>query len=125
MTARIKLPSRSPGWRVGPKDRSEFPVCLSAWCGRGGYTCRLRGCSSAACLRQPGKAQVRAGLENVPGEELMMRTGTLQSFFVIRWDFSIDRLPEFLVSESLLLHDSAERVILAGCHWWKKCTACP
>lgn len=31
----------------------------------------------------------------------------------------MDRLPEPLVSGTLLLHDSAERVILAGCCGWK------
>ena len=29
MTARIKLPSCSPGWRAGPKGWSKSPVCLS------------------------------------------------------------------------------------------------
>lgn len=47
------------------------------------------------------------------------RRSAEQSFVVIRWDFCIDRLPEHLVSESLLLRDSAERVILAGYRWWK------
>lgn len=100
VAAGIELPSRSPGRRVGPKGRSEFPVC---------------GCGSTTHLRRPGKARARAGI----GADDEDRRCAEQSFFVIRWGFSLNQLPEPLVSESLLLHDSARCVILAGCRWWK------
>lgn len=46
-------------------------------------------------------------------------TGNEQHFFIIHWEFSIDPMPDRRVSESLLLHNSAERVILAIYHRWK------
>lgn len=46
-------------------------------------------------------------------------TGNEQRFFVIHWEFSIDPVPDPRVSESLLLHNSAESVILAIYHRWK------
>lgn len=69
----------------------------------------------------PGTAQVGAGLEPGLGWELRRRKScsAKQSFSVVHWDFSMDHLPEPLISGTLLLHDSAERVILAACCGWK------
>lgn len=77
----------------------------------------LRQCSPPASPREGARgsrARERAGT----GADGTDRRAAEQSFFVTPWDFSLDGLPEPLVFESLLLHDSAERVILAGCRWW-------
>lgn len=47
------------------------------------------------------------------------RTGDEQRFFLTHGEFSIDPVPDPCVSERLLLHSSAERVILAVYHHWK------
>lgn len=120
-TARIKHPPAPLNGAWDPKAGPSSPsVCLSIWCRLCGCSCHFGAAASlptcvvqGRCERKQGQ---RRGRDGSWGEG---RHSTEQSFFIIHWDFSADRLPELLVSESLLLHDSAQSVIWAGYCWWK------
>lgn len=90
----------------------RLSVCLAQQC-----TCRLHGCSSAArpALAREGVSESRAGERAGIGADHEDRCSAKRCCFVTCWDFSVDRLPELPLSESLLLHNSGEHVVLASC----------
>lgn len=70
-------------------------------------------------LQQHSPSGLGLVAEEEEEEEVEEELLCLAQFPVIHWDFSVDQFPEPLVSGTLLLHDSAERVILAACCGWK------
>lgn len=99
---------------AGSKGLSEFCVCLPG-------TARYMSSSwmqqrSLPALAREGVSESRAGERAGIGADDEDRSSAKQCCFVTSWDFSVARLPEPPLSESLLLHKSGEHVVLASCH---------